>query len=182
MKKLTVLAACFVLFLTLPAFGMSERPQKGPASSGSGAEVGSKAPDFTLSDLNGQSVSLSDYRGKVVFLNFWATWCPPCREEMPAMERLHESMGDKDFAILAVNVEKGNRQAVENFINSGPYSFKVLLDPKSKAQSAYRVYRFPETFLIDKNGKILEHFLGARDWSSTEFLKYLNDVLGKQAQ
>ncbi|NIQ97042.1 MAG: TlpA family protein disulfide reductase [Desulfuromonadales bacterium] len=177
MKRLFVLAACFCLVMTLPAFGMSEQPKKTPR--GSSAKVGAEAPDFTLSDMNGESVSLSDYRGKVVFLNFWATWCPPCREEMPSMERLHETMGDKDFAILAVNVEKGGRQAVENFLNGSPYSFKILLDPQGSAQGAYRVYRFPETYLIDKDGKILQHFLGARNWSSVEFLKYLNDLIGK---
>ncbi len=95
------------------------------------------------------------------------------------MERLHESMGGKDFAILAVNVEKGGRRSVENFLDDTPYSFRILLDPAGEAQSAYRVYRYPETFLIDKEGKVLQHFLGARDWSSVDFLKYINDLVGK---
>ncbi|HKL48749.1 MAG TPA: TlpA disulfide reductase family protein [Desulfuromonadales bacterium] len=173
MKKLFVLVACLCLVTAFAVFGMGKKN-----GGSAGSEVGSQAPDFTLTDMNGENVSLSDYRGNVVFLNFWATWCPPCREEMPSMERLHESMGGKDFVILAVNVEK-DKEAVESFLRGSPYSFKILLDPEGEAQSAYRVYRYPESYLIDKDGKILEHYLGARDWSSVDFLNHLKDIVGK---
>lgn len=131
------------------------------------------APDFTAADLHGKSVRLSDYRGKVVFLNFWATWCPPCRAEMPSMERLHGVMDDKNFAILAVNIENDS-SSVKDFLTQNPHSFKVLSDADAKVQNLYKVFRFPETFLIDKQGKIIQHYVGARDWSSVEFLKYVS--------
>ncbi|MFO7982245.1 MAG: TlpA disulfide reductase family protein [Desulfuromonadales bacterium] len=172
MKKLVVLIAGLFLVMAFAVFGMGKKN-----GGSAGAEVGSMAPDFTLTDMHGENVSLSDYRGKVVFLNFWATWCPPCREEMPSMERLHESMGGKDFVILAVNVEK-DKKAVENFLRGTPYSFKILLDPEGQAQSAYRVYRYPESYLIDKDGRIIEHYLGARDWSSVDFMNRIKDMVG----
>lgn len=155
------------------AFAKAERPQSTPADL---LQAGSMAPDFTLKNLKGKPVTLSQYRGKVVFLNFWATWCPPCRAEMPAMERLNEVYAGRDFVILAVNVEE-DVAAVKTFLKEHPHSFTVLLDPEARAQNLYGVYRFPETFLIDKRGKIDEHYLGARDWSGVEFLKKINAMM-----
>ncbi|MFA5514868.1 MAG: TlpA disulfide reductase family protein [Desulfuromonadales bacterium] len=140
-------------------------------------EVGKTAPDFTLKDLQGKPVRLVDLRGKVVFLNFWASWCPPCRAEMPAMQRLNEVMGSKDFVMLAINGE--DVAAVETFLGKNQHSFTILLDSKGKVQDDYKVYRLPETFLIDKEGKIVNRYLGARDWSAVEFLKYISSLIGE---
>lgn len=131
------------------------------------------AADFTLRDLDGKLHKLSDYRGKVVFLNFWATWCPPCRAEMPAMERLNEVMGSKDFVMLAVNADEDVKD-LEAFARETPHKFTVLSDADGKIQQLYQVFKFPETFVIDRQGRIVEHIVGARDWSSTEALKFFN--------
>lgn len=156
-----------------PAFAWSERPREQPAGS---LETGRTAPDFTLKSLDGDSVSLSQFRGKVVFLNFWASWCPPCRAEMPAMNRLNEVFSDRDFVMLAVNTEQ-DKGAVEDFLSRHPHDFTVLLDPRGTVQNLYQVFRFPETFLIDKEGRIVERFIGARDWSGVEFLKRIEQLV-----
>jgi peroxiredoxin len=164
----------FLLIVACPsAFAKAERPQAPPADL---LQAGSMAPDFTLKDLAGNTVTLSQYRGKVVFLNFWATWCQPCRAEMPAMERLNEVYGSQNFVMLAVNAEE-DAETVEAFLKEHPHSFTVLLDQEAKAQSLYGVYRFPETFLIDKRGKIVERYLGVRDWSGVDFLKKINALM-----
>jgi peroxiredoxin len=131
------------------------------------------AADFTLRDLDGKLHKLSDYRGKAVFLNFWATWCPPCREEIPSMERLNEVLGGKDFVMLAVNTDE-NITDLEAFVKEHPHNFTVLSDADGKIQQLYKVFKFPETFVIDRQGRIVEHIVGARDWSSTAALKFFN--------
>jgi peroxiredoxin len=140
--------------------------------------VGQVVPDFTLTDMEGRSVTLSQYRGKVVFLNFWATWCPPCREEMPAMERLHGVFEGQDFVMLAINVEQ-DLAPVRAYLDKNPHSFTVLLDQQGTVQNLYRVFRFPETFLLDQEGRLVERFLGVRDWSSVEFMKRISSMVGQ---
>lgn len=165
---LLVGALCIVLVGSAQAFG------------GSGAvRVGNMAPEFSLQDLSGKSVSLADLKGKVVFLNFWATWCPPCRTEMPSMEMLNEVFSGSDFVMLAVNIEKEGRTAVPPFLERNPHSFTVLLDLEEKVQRAYGVYRFPETFLIDKEGRVARHYIGAYDWSAIDILKQIKEYVDR---
>ena len=173
MRLLLVFAVLAICVAAVFFFGIGERPQQPPATR---AKVGAEAPDFTLKDMQGNAVTLSQYRGKVVFLNFWASWCPPCREEMPSMERLHEVYAGRDFVMLAVNVEQDIND-VRAFLQRSPHTFPILLDADARAQGLYGVYRFPETFLIDKSGIIVEHYLGARDWSSVDFLGKINAML-----
>ncbi len=135
------------------------------------------APDFTLTDMDGQKVSLSQFRGQVVVLNFWATWCPPCREEMPSMEKLYRDYKDKGLVMLAVNVDENGRQAVEKFLQQTPYSFPILIDSESAAQNAYGVFRFPESFIIDRNGNVVEKIIGGRDWLSGSTFQLINFLL-----
>jgi peroxiredoxin len=142
-----------------------------------GADKGQPAPDFTLTDMQGQQVSLSDLKGKVVILNFWATWCPPCREEMPSMEMLYRKYKDQGLVILAVNVEKDGKQLVEAFLQRSPYTFPILLDTQAEVQNRYKVFRFPETFIIDRNGNVVEKVLGAIDWTSGPAYKLINFLL-----
>jgi peroxiredoxin len=167
-----------VLVLAILVLGTLLAGCERPTGGGADIAVGQVAPDFTLKDLDGRSVSLSDYRGKVVFLNFWATWCPPCREEMPAMERLNAVFEGKDFVMLAVNVEK-DLEPVRAFLAQHPHSFAVLLDQQSAVQNLYGVFRFPETFLLDQEGRLVERFLGARDWSSVDFMKRISTMVGQ---
>jgi len=143
--------------------------------------VGEPAPDFHLPGLEGGDVSLSQFRGKVVFLNFWASWCPPCRMEMPSMERLNEVYGGKNFVMLAVNTE-GEPDGARRFLQNNPHSFRVLLDSEGKVHTMYGVFKFPETFLIDPEGRIVEHIIGARDWSSVDILKKIRGLVEGKAQ
>ncbi len=135
--------------------------------------AGDLAPDFQLEDTKGNKVSLSDFRGKVVLVNLWATWCPPCIEEMPSMERLNEVMAGDDFVMLAVNTEENGRSVVPAFLQKTPYSFPILYDDEGVVQKLYGVFKFPESFVIRKDGTVAEKIIGPLDWSSVETITYL---------
>jgi peroxiredoxin len=137
---------------------------------------GVRAPDFTLPGLDNTMVSLSDYRGKVVLLNIWATWCPPCVEEMPSMEKLHIEMQDKDFAILAVSIDASGSAAVRPFMENHKLSFTTLTDPKGIIQNLYQTTGVPESFIIDKNGMIVEKVIGPRDWASPDIVRFFQEI------
>jgi peroxiredoxin len=142
------------------------------------ATVGQPAPDFTLRDLQGGVHRLSALRGNVVFVNFWATWCPPCRSEMPDMQQLYNEMvvGGKPFHMLAIlyNTEP---QLGANFVTRNGYNFPVLLDPANEASQAYGITGVPETYIVDKNGILREKFLGPLPWNSSEAKAMLNKYL-----
>ena len=138
---------------------------------------GGKAADFRLSDVNGNTISLSGYRGNLVFLNFWATWCGPCRQEMPSMERLYRELGGQGLAMLALN-EKESGAQVSNFIKSYGLSFPALLDVDGRVLSAYRVWGLPTTILIDGSGTIVGTRSGPKDWASREVVAALRKLLG----
>ena len=138
--------------------------------------TGDVAPDFKLEDTKGNQVSLSDLRGKVVMVNFWATWCPPCIEEMPSMERLNEAMAEDDFVLLAINTEKNGRSVVPPFLNKTPYTFPILYDDKGDVQKQYGVYKFPESFIIRKDGTVDQKIIGPLDWSSPKTIAYLKSL------
>ena len=136
-----------------------------------------EAEGFTLEDLRGSTMSLRDFRGKVIFLNFWASWCGPCRIEMPAMELLWQVFQDDDFVILAVDV-KEERDTVSSFIEKNDYTFPVLLDSRGKVANMYDLRAYPTTFLIDWEGKVVGKAVGAREWASKDsfdLIKYLLD-------
>jgi len=139
--------------------------------------AGNVAPDFQLEDTQGNRISLAKLRGKIVLVNFWATWCPPCIEEMPSMERLYEAMGDdKNFVMLAINTEKNGRSAVAQFLKKTPYTFPILYDDKGTTQENYGVYKFPETFIIGKDGKVIEKIIGPLNWSSPKTIDRLKTL------
>jgi peroxiredoxin len=117
-----------------------------------------QAPDFTLNNMNGQQVSLSDYRGQKVFLNFWASWCPPCRQEMPYMQKLHEEYGE-EVVILAVNVGESKSTAA-NFMMQNDLSFPVLLDNDKDTARNYLVRGIPSSYFLDQDGIIKEKIVG----------------------
>ncbi|NOY52300.1 MAG: TlpA family protein disulfide reductase [Deltaproteobacteria bacterium] len=152
--------------------GERRQISKGPAS----AEI--QAPDFTVRDLEGKEVSLSDFRGSLVFLNFWATWCPPCREEMPSIERLYKLMQGKPFHILAVSVDN-DAGVVERFRKSRGYTFPMFIDDQQKAARLYQTTGVPETFIISPEGKILNKIIGPEEWSTGKPLAYLQELLPK---
>jgi len=131
-------------------------------------KVGDPAPDFRLFDLDGNAVTLSDYRGSVVFLNFWATWCGPCRVEMPAMEALYKTFGRKDFEILAISTDPQGVAVTRPFRNQLGLTFPILHDSDYRVGLAYGARTLPMTFLVDRNGVIIHRIFGARDWESPE--------------
>lgn len=140
------------------------------------AEIDDLAPDFQLEDTAGNKVSLADLRGKVVLVNFWATWCPPCRAEMPSMEKLNAAMANEDFVMLAINVEENGRSVVPAFLQETPHDFSVLYDDQGVVQKQYGVYRFPESFVVRKDGVIDDKVLGAIDWAHPETIAYLKEL------
>jgi len=172
-RTLLLLIPLFLLLSVGQAFAGSSRPSVDAPPS---AKVGQVAPEVTLKTLDGQKVPLSQYRGKVVVFNFWATWCPPCRAEMPSMERLYQQLQGLDVVILAVNAEADGETAVKEFLKDNPYNFTFLLDADAEAQDSYSVFRFPETFIINKDGVILNHIVGGREWddkTTVDYLKFL---------
>ena len=119
-----------------------------------------KAPDFKLKDLNGKVVSLSDFKGKNVYVNFWASWCPPCRGEMPDIEKLYQETKDSNLVILAINLGE-DTGTVKSFIKENKYNFKILLDSDKSAGQQYNITAIPASFFIDKNGYIVNERVGA---------------------
>lgn len=140
-------------------------------------EAGSLAPDFTMPELNGRQVRLSEFRGrKAVFLNFWASWCPSCREEMPTMEKLYRQFRDRGLEIVAVSVDR-DRADVARFVKEHGVTFVVLLDPDFKAAMEYRVTGIPTHYFIDRAGVIRHREVGSKDWSKPETWKALEGLL-----
>ena len=166
MKK--ILFILLLVCIGSALFGMGEAPE--------GAGIGKKAPDFKLQDLKGIERALSDYKGKVVFLNFWATYCPPCVAEMPSMQALHDKLKGSAFVILAIGLDR-SKKTILDFINEKKYTFAVLVDPDKKAANIYRVTGIPVTFIIDKNGIILHKTIGQEDWTKEEILKKLESFI-----
>jgi peroxiredoxin len=138
---------------------------------------GLPAPNFTFSGPNGKMISLSDYKGKVVFLNIWATWCPPCREEMPSMERLYQKLKDEDFIILAVSIDASGAKAVTPFLRDFKLNFPVLFDTKGKIQGLFETTGIPESFIIDKEGVLVQKIIGPRDWDSPDTILFFRNLI-----
>jgi len=140
--------------------------------------VGRPAPDFALSDLNDKPYRLSDFRGKVVFLNFWATWCKPCREEMPSMEILNKNFEKDGLVILAVSIDRvTTTKEIPPFVKGLNLTFPVLIDSWGKTDKPYKRMGVPETFIIDQEGIIREIVIGPRDWTRLDSLQVLTKLL-----
>jgi peroxiredoxin len=141
-------------------------------------EVGHPAPDFALPTLAGKTVRLSDFRGKkAVFINFWATWCAPCRLEMPTMEKAYQQYKEKRLEILAVSIDAGPKSAVKNFMEELGLTFPAVLDPKMEVLHLYRFSAIPASVLVDKQGIIRFKELGYRDWTDPKSTKLLEGLL-----
>ena len=138
------------------------RPEE--AAPGLGGSLPVPAPDFTLKDWAGREVSLSSLRGRVVLLNFWATWCPTCVVEMPSLERLKAMEAGRDFSLVAVSVDE-KWDEVRRFFREGT-KMTVLLDEEKKVPARWGTEKFPETFLIDKEGRVRFYVVSDRDWST----------------
>ena len=122
---------------------------------------------FKLKDIDGSEVALSDYKGKIVFLNFWTTWCPTCRIEMPSMEKLHQKFKDQDFVMITINLQESASQ-VNHFFKEYKLTFTALLDSDGDVGTRYKIYSIPTTFILDKDGRIIARAVGPREWDSKE--------------
>jgi peroxiredoxin len=130
-------------------------------------EIDRETPNFVAIDLaTRDSVSLEDYRGSVTLVNIWATWCVPCREEMPSMQRLYDSVGTRGFRIAAVSIDEGSSEDVAAFARELDLSFDILHDRSGSVERLYQTTGVPESFLLDRRGKLVKRVIGAHDWSS----------------
>ena len=150
---------------------------------GSGVEIGREAPDFRAVDLaTGDSVSLRErYAGKVTLVNIWATWCVPCKEEMPAMEALYRDLAPRGFRIAAVSIDQGDAAPVQAFAKELGLTFDVLHDRSGLIQNTYETTGVPESFLLDERGRILKRVIGAHDWASDANRKLVERYLASGA-
>jgi peroxiredoxin len=136
--------------------------------------MGEQAPNFVLKDLQGKEVSLEDYKGKGVLINFWASWCEPCKAEMPALNNIHKKYKDKGVEVIGINA--GDTELVaKTFTKEMGLEFPVVLDPKGDVQKAYKVIPLPTSFLIDKDGKVVKMITGER--TEEQFEEYIKEIL-----
>jgi thiol-disulfide isomerase/thioredoxin len=155
--------ALAIFLLTLLASCNSGRPPR----------IGETAPNFTVTDAE-RTVSLNQFRGKPVLLNFWASWCAPCVEEMPSLVQLQKQMGSK-IVVLAVNLDS-DQNSYKQFVRDHNVDLLTVWDPKQQANALYGTFKFPETYVIGPDGKILRKFIGAVDWTNPEIVAYVNKL------
>ena len=140
--------------------------------------VGKVAPDFNLPDLNEKEIRLSDFRGKVVFVNFWATWCKPCREEMPSMEVLYKNFEKDGLVILAISIDRvTTKKDIPPFVKSLNLTFPILVDSWGQTDKRYKLMGVPETYIIDQQGILREKVIGPRDWTMLDNLQVVTQLL-----
>lgn len=142
-------------------------------------QEGFLAPSFTLQDLGGAQISLGDFKGKVVLLNLWATWCGPCRKEIPSLERLYQLRKDRAFEILAVSVDRTSPSKVASFVANQQMSFPVLVNPRGDVGQRYWAKAIPTSFLLDKKGVIRWKVVGAREWDDAYALSRIDQLLSE---
>ncbi len=163
MKRLIFFISC--LFLLTSALAQDMKPWKGGPT-----------PPLALNDLNGKPLKLEDYRGKVVMVQFWATYCPPCLKEMPSMMRLEQKLAGKPFAILAVNMGETEKE-VRDFLKKINVDFTILMDNDGKALADWKVFVAPSTFLVDSRGKIRYTLQGGAEWDAPEYVAKISEML-----
>ena len=175
-KEWTLLAILVLFVLVLAAVFLTREGKKGPRPGA--IREGSTAPDFALPALNGTYVSLSDQKGKVVLVHFWATWCPPCVEEMPDLERLYQEFRGPDFEVLAISVDEEGPGKVRAFMQKNRLSFPALMDPGRSVASSYGTLKYPETFIVDRSGVVRHRAIGSWDWNQPVNREKIRKLLG----
>ncbi len=166
-----------LLTLALMAYGYLTRGGTPEGKAQGPLQVGDTAPLFSYPSLKGEDVSLADFRGKkVVLVNVWATWCPSCREEMPRLETLNRAMEGEDFVILAVSIDALGAQVVEPFVRGLGLSYPILLDPKQTVKKLYRTTGVPESFLVDKEGRLAHKLIGPEEWDRPAIISSLKQL------
>jgi len=157
------LFALFILSLLNGCYSGSRPPR-----------IGTEAPDFSVQDSD-HKIELRDFRGKVVVLNFWATWCPPCVEEMPSLVQMQQRLKDKGVTVLGISVD-ADGDAYHKFIKDHNVDFITARDADQKSNNLYGTFKFPETYIIDRNGVVRRKFIGAVDWSQPEIVDFLTKL------
>lgn len=137
---------------------------------------GDRAPGFSVTDDQGVGVSLDDYDGKVVLLNFWATWCPPCIQEMPSLDATYRQLRDQGFVVVGISVDEDPDQ-YRRFLDSSRVSFPTARDPERTVSVRYGTMKYPESYLISREGRVLRKYVGPEDWQRPEISNYLRSVL-----
>ncbi len=170
---LWLLPALFLLAFV--AYGVLTRPSV-PLDD-SVPRVGQALADFILPDLQGNPVQLSALRGKVVLTNFWATWCPPCVEEMPTMQRLYDRLHERGLEVLAISIDALGAQVVGPLMQQYRLTFPALLDPEGRVERLYRTSGVPESLIVDKHGLLVEEVVGPRDWSHPQIIAMFERLL-----
>jgi len=143
---------------------------------GAGVEVGDDAPDFDLVSDAGQPLRLADFRGKFLVVNFWATWCPPCLEELPSLNRFHDQLAGRGVVVLGVSVDE-DAGAYQNFLKKAGLRFLTARDPTRKVSHRYGTFKYPETYFIDRQGKIVQKIINARDWTDPQMIADVEQLL-----
>jgi peroxiredoxin len=138
------------------------------------ALLNAPAPDFTVQDA-GRTVSLHDFRGKIVVLNFWATWCPPCVDEMPSLVQMQQRMAARGVTVLAVSVDV-DESAYHRFLKAHKIELLTVRDPDQKSNNLYGTIKFPESYIIDRNGVLRRKFFGPVDWTQPEVVDFLSKL------
>lgn len=173
-----VLTAGSVLFVALALFALVVETAwaKSPSQQTIKAVPAKVAPQFTLDDLDQNPRSLDEFRGKVVAINFWATWCPPCREELPSMQRVFSEYEGQGFIILGVNVGE-EWDVVAPFLDPLGLEFPILFDMDSGVLSQWAAYGLPTTYILDRDGNITHRIDGGRDWDNPGFRAQLSEII-----
>ncbi len=159
-------AAALVLIFASPSYRQGER-----------SIAGSAAPDFSF-ELSGKSEKLSGLRGRVVVLNFWATWCPPCVEEMASLKRLHQQIAPQGGLVLGVSVDE-DPAAYQKFLQAQQIDFPTYRDPSKKISARYGTFMYPETYIIGRDGRIARKIIGPQNWAGSDLVSYIETVLRK---
>ena len=162
--------ACLVCLLLAACSGSSSRCLPGFVA------LNRPAPEFTVQDRGGQVHRLSDFRGKVVLINFWATWCPPCIEEMPSIESLRKEIDESQLKIMALSVDD-SWEPIDTFLEKYPYGFGIYADFQEKIAKLYGTHMVPETYIVDKQGVILCKVTGDRDWMEPATIAFLKSLI-----
>jgi peroxiredoxin len=161
-----LLAVLFVAFLYTISDVMEQRV----------IEAGDTAPKFTIKTEKGQQIGRSEFPGKLLMVNFWATWCPPCVEEMPSLNQFAQAMGPQGVTVLGISVDR-NEKAYREFLQRNNLQFLVARDPDENISSSYGTFKWPETYVINREGKVVQKFIGPRDWNDPQIVNSIRALL-----
>lgn len=176
MKKSVATLITSIIISAMAAIPLSANAGVSKEQTIDAVKVIKPAPNFSLTDTNDKVRKLSDYRGHVVAVNFWATWCPPCRKELPSMQKTYKALKKTGFRIIGVNVgEKWD--TVASFLSNLSLTYPIVLDKDSSAMQKWHIIGLPTTFIVDKEGRIIYRITGGRDWNDPAFRKKLKMII-----